>query len=101
MCGWNRSRGDTWTDCGGRSRTGGGERWKLWVTPVPELHELDDFLARAEERYAQGIEMPFATIDKASGRVAGSTRFMKADPPNKRVEIGFTFLGASWQRTAI
>ncbi|HEY4212940.1 MAG TPA: GNAT family protein [Steroidobacteraceae bacterium] len=78
-----------------------GELWKLWVTTVPEPQELEDFLARAQERYAQGVEMPFATIDKRSGRVAGSTRFMKADPPNKRVEIGFTFLGASWQRTAI
>ena len=34
-------------------------------------------------------------------QVAGSTRFMGASLPNKRIEIGFTFLGKSWQRSRI
>ncbi len=55
-----------------------GELWKLRVTTVPEPPELEDFLARAQERYAQSVEMPFATIDKRSGRVAGSTRFIES-----------------------
>ena len=33
-----------------------------------------------------------------SGR---STRFMSASLPDKRVEIGYTFLGNSWQQTFI
>lgn len=31
---------------------------------------------------------------------ATSTRFMKANLPNRRIEIGFTFLGNSWQRNS-
>jgi RimJ/RimL family protein N-acetyltransferase len=45
--------------------------------------------------------LAFATIDKATNKVVGSTRFMKANLANKRVEIGFTFLGTSWQKTHI
>ena len=31
--------------------------------------------------------------------MVGSTRFMNANLANKRVEIGFTFLGRTWQRS--
>lgn len=31
--------------------------------------------------------------------MVGLTRFMNANLANKRVEIGFTFLGRTWQRS--
>ncbi|WP_269767770.1 GNAT family N-acetyltransferase [Oleiphilus messinensis] len=40
-------------------------------------------------------------MGKKSGRVIGSTRFMKANLPNKRVEIGYTFIAKSYQKTKI
>lgn len=78
-----------------------GELWKLFVTLVPQISEIDTFISNANTLYEQGDGLAFATIDKATGNVAGSTRFMKANLPFKRVEIGFTFLGESYQRTAI
>lgn len=78
-----------------------GELWKLFVTLVPHPNQLDAFLADAESAFLTGDGLTFATIDIASGRIAGSTRFMRASPADKRVEIGFTFLGASWQKTAL
>jgi RimJ/RimL family protein N-acetyltransferase len=47
------------------------------------------------------MELAFATIDKASGRIAGSTRFRNIELPHRRVEIGFTFLARSFQRTHV
>lgn len=78
-----------------------GELWKLFVTLVPHPDQLDAFLADADSAFLTGDGLTFATIDIASGRIAGSTRFMRASPADKRVEIGFTFLGASWQKTAL
>lgn len=78
-----------------------GELWKLFVTMVPHMDNIDDFIGNALVAHEAGDGIAFATIDKRSGNVAGSTRFMKASFPNKRVEIGFTFLGNSWQRTAM
>jgi N-acetyltransferase len=78
-----------------------GELWKLHVTLVPHPDEVPQFIAEALDAHSQGQELPFATVDKVGGRIAGSTRFMKVQLPHKRTEIGFTFLGKSWQRTRI
>jgi len=78
-----------------------GELWKLFVTLVPHVDDVEQFVRNAIKAHENGEGLAFATIDKASGKVAGSTRFMKADLGNKRVEIGFTFLGKSFQKTKI
>jgi len=78
-----------------------GELWKLFVTLVPHPDNIDLFLSNAKHTFDNNEGIAFATIDKQTNKVAGSTRFMKANLPNKRVEIGFTFLGKSWQKTNI
>ena len=78
-----------------------GELWNLFVTIVPPLHKVDEFLDNAKKDYDAGISLAFATIDKRTNKIAGSTRFMQVDLANKKVEIGYTFLGKSWQRTRV
>jgi len=78
-----------------------GELWKLHVTLVPQIDKIDEFLSNAQEAHEAGDGLTFATIDKSTNQIAGSTRFMKANLPNKRIEIGFTFLGKTWQKTRI
>ena len=78
-----------------------GELWKLYVTLVPHPDQIDTFIANAQTAYEAGDGLAFAVIDKTTGAIAGSTRFMKANLTNKRVEIGFTFLGRRWQKTHI
>lgn len=56
---------------------------------------LDTALANAEA----GTERPFATIDRASGRAIGSSRYMSIVPEHKRLEIGWTWVGTAFQRT--
>ena len=77
-----------------------GELWKLFVTIVPPTKEIDSFIQNAEDAHKGGDGLAFAIIDNESGKVVGSTRFMKANLPYKRVEIGFTFLAKSHQKTA-
>jgi RimJ/RimL family protein N-acetyltransferase len=76
-----------------------GELWNLHVTLVPHPRDVPRFIDDALQAHARGEELAFATIDAASGRVIGSTRFMKFTPLHRRVEIGFTFLARSFQRT--
>ncbi|MCH2540360.1 MAG: GNAT family N-acetyltransferase [Anaerolineales bacterium] len=78
-----------------------GELWKLLVASVPHPDNVDEFLNDAHNLYKSGVGLAFAVVDKQANRVAGSTRFMRADVRNKRIEIGFTFLGKTWQRTHI
>ena len=51
--------------------------------------------------HAAGTELAFATIDRATGEVVGSTRFRNIAAAERRVEIGFTFIARSWQRTHV
>lgn len=78
-----------------------GALWELPVTIVPHPRDLPQFLANAEAGMAAGTELVFATIDAASGAVVGSTRFLRIDHPHRRVEIGFTFIAASRQRSHV
>lgn len=78
-----------------------GELWNLFVTKVPRIEAMDEFIGNAYYALEEGDGLVFATINKATGKVVGSTRFMRAVPVNKRVEIGYTFLALSAQRTRI
>ncbi len=78
-----------------------GELWTLPVTFVPHPIDLRGFFDDAEAAMAQGRELAFATFDKRSGRVVGSTRFRCIEPAHKKVEIGFTFIARAWQRTHV
>ena len=56
-----------------------------------------DILSRAE-RWA---DLPFAVIHLASGRVAGATRYLNIMPKDRGLEIGGTWYGLEFQRTAV
>jgi len=43
----------------------------------------------------------FAIVEKATGRVIGSTRYGNIDRGHHRVEIGWTWVARDWQRTAV
>lgn len=56
---------------------------------------------KALDERERGESIVFATVERASGRVIGSTRFMNIDRVNRRVEIGSTWIAPAWQRTAV
>jgi len=76
-----------------------GQLWNLKVTVVPGAETIDAYLDTALQGRAAGTVMPFAIVDRASGRVIGSTRFWKIDRKNRKLEIGHTWLSESAQRT--
>lgn len=78
-----------------------GQLWEIPVTFVPHPEGLGGFLDDAEAAFLAGRELTFATVDSRSGRVLGSTRFRCIEPMHRRLEIGFTFLAASAQRTHV
>jgi N-acetyltransferase len=67
----------------------------------PTREEMHTFIASALELQHAGSALPFVTIDVASGRPIGSTRFGNIVPEHKRVEIGWTWIAPAFQRTGI
>ncbi|WP_328928764.1 GNAT family N-acetyltransferase [Streptomyces sp. NBC_00190] len=78
-----------------------GSLWELPVTTVPHPRDVPAFIEDALAEREAGTQITYATVDRATGRVAGSTRLMMINPPHRRLEIGYTFLGASWQGTGL
>lgn len=73
-------------------------RWFPYAVETPA--DMRRFVDAALDAQAKGLAVPFTTIEKASGRVVGSTSFLNIDRANGRLEIGATWLGVRWQRTA-
>jgi RimJ/RimL family protein N-acetyltransferase len=78
-----------------------GNLWELWFTFVPSQDSIGRYINDALNEQAQGLALPFVVIDKASGKVVGSTRFCHADTVNKRVEIGYTWYSKSSQGSSV
>lgn len=74
-------------------------RWTLNVIRTPQ--EMRAYVQAALDAAAQGSALPFAVFERSSGRAVGSTRFGNIDVQNRRVEIGWTWIARSWQRTAV
>lgn len=53
------------------------------------------------ERGKKGGDLPFAVIHLASGRVAGATRYLNIMSKDHGLEIGGTWYGKDFQRTAV
>jgi len=75
----------------------------LWRFTLTQIHSLDDLDAYIEEALAGqrgGTALPFATVNRATGRAIGSTRFGNIDTRNRHVEIGWSWLGREFHRQA-
>jgi N-acetyltransferase len=49
----------------------------------------------------KGGDLPFAVIHLESGRVAGATRYLNIMPKDRGLEMGGTWYGKEFQRTAV
>lgn len=78
-----------------------GELWRLWFTSVPEPDGAGAYIEAALEGQHAGVMLPWAVRELASGAVVGSTRYHDIVAAIDRVEIGYTWYGASWQRTHV
>jgi RimJ/RimL family protein N-acetyltransferase len=73
-----------------------------WIPYRMQDHaDIQQVVAKALDEQNRGVSLPFATVERRSGTVIGSTRFMNIDAPNRRVEIGSTWIAPEWQRTAV
>ena len=75
--------------------------WELNPAPVRTLDEMRDYVAKALDEQARGVSLPFATVEKTTGQVIGSTRFGSIVTANRVAEIGWTWITPAWQRTYV
>ncbi len=82
-----------------------GHHASLWtVTVQPPLSSIEAvaaYVALAADNVVRGDEVPFAIVERGSGVVVGSTRWMDIARAHRRVEIGGTWLTPRVQGTLV
>ena len=76
------------------------ELWQWTVSAVRERADLAVYVEDALRQQQAGQALPFIVRDAATRGAIGSTRFGNIDIANRRAEIGWTWIGAAWRRTA-
>ncbi|HYL65430.1 MAG TPA: GNAT family protein [Candidatus Methylomirabilis sp.] len=77
------------------------ELWRWIPTAVRTPEEMSAYIDAALQDQARGVSLPFAQIERSTGRAIGSTRYGNIDRAHRRVEIGWTWIASAWQRSAI
>jgi RimJ/RimL family protein N-acetyltransferase len=77
-----------------------GDVWRKWTTSVPAPEAMPAAIDERLAAHAAGRILPWATC-LPDGTPVGMTSYWSVDEPNRRVEIGATWLGASAQGTAV
>jgi N-acetyltransferase len=78
-----------------------GRLWELWFTSVPGPGEAARYVQDALAGQAAGHMLPWAVRELGSGAVVGTTRYHDVVAAIDRVEIGYTWYAASWQRSHV
>lgn len=77
------------------------EIWRWSPKQIKTEADLQNYIETALDEQRRGVSLPFATVLKETGKAIGSTRFGNIDAANKRVEIGWTWIGLEFQRTFV
>jgi len=73
--------------------------WGWIPNPITNADEMQAYVITALAEQQRGVSLPFAIVEAATDEVIGSTRFANIDVPNRRLEIGWTWLARDHQRT--
>jgi N-acetyltransferase len=75
--------------------------WRWIPVPVQTPTEMATYIEAALAEQAAGKSLPFAQVDRTTGKAIGSTRYMNIESTHRRLEIGCSWITPAWQRTAI
>ena len=76
--------------------------WKyMFYGDMREQAQMEAFVTQAIRLREAGTDLPFAVIDKASGRTIGSTRFRDICMKHMKLEIGGTWYAPEYQRSGV
>ncbi len=80
----------------------GQDFWDLMVYgKIVAEDDMRNWVLDMLSRASHGTDLPFAVVHLASGRVAGATRYLNIMPKDRGLEIGGTWYGVDFQRTAV
>jgi RimJ/RimL family protein N-acetyltransferase len=77
------------------------EIWRWMPMFVQSPQDMRTLVEEALAEARAGTMVPFTTIERATGKPVGSTRFLSIVPQHRRLEIGWTWLAPAWQHSPV
>jgi RimJ/RimL family protein N-acetyltransferase len=75
--------------------------WRYTLTRADDAVSLAAYVSAALQDRQAERRYPFVIIDRATGRLAGSTSYYNMSEANQSLSIGYTWVGADFQRTGL
>ncbi|UQZ37700.1 N-acetyltransferase [Paenibacillus sp. PK3_47] len=75
--------------------------WEFTWRKITSREQVAQLIDTALGNMQKGGELPYVMIDKASGRIAGTSRIMHLDLTHRNAEIGCTWISPEFWRTAV
>ncbi len=75
--------------------------WKYFTFLLNNPDELQRWVEVAIQERKEGKRIPFSIVEKSTGNICGSTSFGSISYYDKRIEIGWSWLGKQYQGTGI
>jgi RimJ/RimL family protein N-acetyltransferase len=75
--------------------------WKYFTFELNEPDELEKWVSLAINDREKGIRFPFSIIEKSTNTITGSSSYGSISYFDKRIEIGWSWLGKQFQGTGI
>jgi len=75
--------------------------WRYFVSRVSTEADFDQFMSDAVQDTDAGKRIVFCVIDKADNRIAGSMAYGNLAEKDKRIEIGWSWLGKRYRGAGI
>ena len=81
--------------------TGDASMWIYFTSDLSVPAVLEQWVEEAVQETALRKRLAFAIVEKKDGQLIGSTSFGNISSRDKRVEIGWTWIGKSYQGTGV
>jgi N-acetyltransferase len=75
--------------------------WDYFTMELDKPGELERWMQIALQNRTDNIRIPLTIVEKSTGKIAGSTSFGSISFFDKRIEIGWSWLGKEFQGTGI
>jgi RimJ/RimL family protein N-acetyltransferase len=77
------------------------EIWRFFVSVIASETDLTNYVDQSLHAHRTGQRVVFTIVDKATGLIAGSTSFGNFSAPDRRIEIGWSWLGRRFQGSEV
>lgn len=75
--------------------------WSWFTLLLDQPGQLDQWVSMALDEQKRRTRVPFTIIEKSTGAICGSSSYGNISPFDKRLEIGWSWLGKQYQGTEI